>query len=320
MWRLANSVRRKLYLTNNHIFIPPATRVFFILFFPSFSFCLDLTTSTLLSDFFLLYGILPMFSPDLTQHMTISGNLVEIATFPVRSVRFFKDSSVVSSLGSPDYAVASVARARRKLTRLVCANTGGFNDGFGVPIPARFVTYTPRDNVTDLKVSTTNFMNYMKRLNDSIGFTSQYIAVPEFQKRGAVHFHQFLFNFPFRNDVKTFLAERWGWGYVKFETMRSTQGSCWYAGKYMMKSFSDIKYKNRKRFFRSDNLRLPVVEKNPVKIELARLRLNSLPSGLVSYRKIESSSSWVRVYERFGLPTGWTLNNSEIVRVSSLIL
>ncbi|MDO8827477.1 hypothetical protein [Methylophaga sp.] len=53
----------------------------------------------------------------------------------------------------------------------------------------RMLTLTYRENKTDLDLARADLAKFSRAMKDTFGKQWQYIAVPEFQKRGAVHFH-----------------------------------------------------------------------------------------------------------------------------------
>ena len=51
------------------------------------------------------------------------------------------------------------------------------------------LTLTFRENITDLKVAWVYFRKFSRKMREHYGLKWQYVVVPEYQKRGAVHFH-----------------------------------------------------------------------------------------------------------------------------------
>ena len=56
-------------------------------------------------------------------------------------------------------------------------------------LPDRMLTLTFRENLTDLKHAWSIFKSFNSRMKRRYGDRWRYVVVPEFQKRGAVHFH-----------------------------------------------------------------------------------------------------------------------------------
>ena len=63
-----------------------------------------------------------------------------------------------------------------------------------------FITLTFADNIQDLFIANAEFTLFIKRLNYYVFKQKKsilkYLVVPEFQKRGAVHYHIIFFNLP----------------------------------------------------------------------------------------------------------------------------
>jgi len=105
----------------------------------------------------------------------------------------------------------------------------------------------------------------------------QYVAVPEFQKRGAVHFHAFLWGLPDElGDVrkgKTTLAygreresrdiyKTWLHGYVDVVKSDGHPRHISYLMKYMVKSAVDLRLSHVKAYYMSRGIPKPLVFKN----------------------------------------------------------
>lgn len=73
----------------------------------------------------------------------------------------------------------NLIRSRNEMCRLILANEGMFKT---------FITLTFKENITDLEYANNQFAKWTRQIKrKSPNF--QYVAVPEFQKRGAVHYH-----------------------------------------------------------------------------------------------------------------------------------
>lgn len=140
----------------------------------------------------------------------------------------------------------NIARARTNIKNLVNAN----------PSLRKFFTITFSDNVTDLKYANNEFTKYIKRLKRLCKTDFKYVAVVEFQKRGAIHYH-LLCNLPFVPQKK--LLELWGLGSVDIRKVDKIQNLGSYMVKYMSKDIDDLRLEGEKRYFRSRNLKKPKV-------------------------------------------------------------
>lgn len=147
-------------------------------------------------------------------------------------------------------------RASMVFRRLVSANLNGVTN----PL---LLTLTYKDNETSLKTGYKDFGSFIQALRYKFGKQFRYIAVPEFQKRGAVHFHALFWDLPntiFETERQTRLvAELWGKGYVFMKETDGNQKLSSYLTKYMSKSFVDYRLMNQKAYVRSRNLIKPEI-------------------------------------------------------------
>lgn len=134
----------------------------------------------------------------------------------------------------------SINRTRTEIRRLVNAN----------PQLNKFMTLTFADNVTDLKTANYLFNKFVMRISYKYsGF--EYLAVPEFQKRGAVHYHV-LCKLPFVQITQ--LQEIWGQGFIKINRIDNVNNVGAYVCKYLSKDMFDERTFGKKKFFRSQTL------------------------------------------------------------------
>ncbi len=179
------------------------------------------------------------------------------------------DTSGKNSLSERDSEVASGKRsdnARRSVVafrRLVASNLGGS----ARPV---LVTLTYRDNFTDLKGSYKHHSTFVQSLRYKYGKAFKYISVPEFQKRGAVHFHALFWGLPesvFLHERETReIAGTWGKGFVFLKETDGDNKLAVYLTKYMSKAFLDPKLKNQKAYTASKNVLRPLIQKGPFSI------------------------------------------------------
>lgn len=158
-----------------------------------------------------------------------------------------------------------------------------------------FVTLTFAENVTDINKANKLFNNYItiiKRYYPDF----MYLGVPEFQKRGAVHYH-FLSNlrcgieYPEREVIRTYNKEKdryfdikyhdlpyWSHGYSTAFDLSCTDQNfnvALYMCKYLFKDI-DNRLFGRKKILKSNNLRKPTV---------VYLSDNEVYQGAISYIK-----------------------------------
>ncbi len=135
----------------------------------------------------------------------------------------------------------SYNRARTTIKRLVNANTEW----------TKFFTLTFAQNITDKKQANYLFNQFIKRLKYAIPDFS-YLAVPERQKRGAIHYH-LICNLPYVDF--DWLRDLWGWGRLEVNDIRSVRKIGAYISKYLTKGASEF---CKKSFFCSRNIKKPI--------------------------------------------------------------
>lgn len=146
--------------------------------------------------------------------------------------------------------------------RLVSANLGQFDK----PL---LISLTYAENITDIRRGHEDFNNFARNVRGTYGKHIRYIAVPEFQKRGAVHFHALFWGLNTqelaRSERQTrVFARLWGHGYVDLVATDGDHKIAGYLSKYMAKAFKDKRLSGKKAFVCSRNIRRPVIQKNPL--------------------------------------------------------
>lgn len=140
-------------------------------------------------------------------------------------------------------AGSSINRTRTKLRRLINTN---YNLN-------KFLTLTFAENITDLKEGNYKFNQFIKRLKYKYPDIA-YVAVFEFQKRGAIHYH-LLCDLPFIDSQE--LSDIWRHGFIKIKKTNNINNIGAYMSKYLGKDM-DQKTFGKKKFFKSQNLKDPV--------------------------------------------------------------
>jgi len=130
----------------------------------------------------------------------------------------------------------NVRKSKRLFVQRVLCGLGSL----GTPL---FVTLTYAENMGSLEQAHEDFNAFAKRTRRHFGQHLRYIAVAEFQKRGAVHFHCFFWGLP-DNTVETerftrICATLWGKGFVDIKHTDGNEKLTTYLGKYMIKMFKD---------------------------------------------------------------------------------
>lgn len=140
----------------------------------------------------------------------------------------------------------SINRTKSTLKRLINNNDFKY-----------FITLTFAENITDLNNANKCFNSFIKSIS-SVLLNFSYIAVPEFQKRGAVHYH-LLVNCD--DLTKQILDVYWTYGFTFIKNIKTDQFLHSYLTKYLSKdnSLLDPRFFSKKKFFTSQNINKPTV-------------------------------------------------------------
>lgn len=137
-------------------------------------------------------------------------------------------------------------RRRDKIRRLACSN---FNNKYD-----KFLTLTFAENMTNVKECNVLFKAFIRKLRNKYNSKLKYLAVIEFQDRGAVHYHVLL-NIPYIPHKE--LQELWGNGFVFINAIEHVDNIGAYILKYITKNNNDIRLMGQKAYLISKNLRHP---------------------------------------------------------------
>jgi len=147
-------------------------------------------------------------------------------------------------------------RASMAFRRLVSANL----TKSGNPV---LITLTYSENIGSLERAYSDFRAFGQRCRYNFGQSFRYIAVPEFQKRGAVHFHALYWGLPpdihIRERETRMVAALWSHGFVFIKPTDGNERLSSYLAKYMAKAFTDKRLKNQKAYTSSRNCLRPQV-------------------------------------------------------------
>lgn len=160
-----------------------------------------------------------------------------------------------------------------------------------------------------MKKANLYFTKFVKRMTyfykKKRGANLKYIAVIEFQKRGAVHYHIVFFNLPFLRKEK--IAEIWKHGFIKIKKVEHVDNIGAYMSKYMTKAFLDKHLQGKKRYFASKELKKPILIKDERK---AFYVSQNLPPNMLRKESTYASEYQERVhYRQYNLGIGKTLSD-----------
>lgn len=172
--------------------------------------------------------------------------------------------------------------ARMAFTRIVLSNLGE------PPFPLLF-TLTYAENITSLKQGYSDFNAFVRSLRYRFGQSFKYIAVPEFQERGAVHFHALFWGLPkqdslFRSERDTrLLATMWRKGFLFLKQTDGNERLSNYLAKYMQKAFLSPLLAGQKAYTCSRNIARPICGSgfDSVWVVLAEWELSTTPPLLL---------------------------------------
>jgi len=150
----------------------------------------------------------------------------------------------------PEKTEASLARTRMNVFRLISCNV----NAHGPYIPT-FVTLTYARNEQNRKVASRELRYYHMRLAYEVGLKLKYIAIPEFQKRGAIHYHVVYFNLPFISSQ--LLEQKWGQGGTNIKSLKSVRKIAGYISKYVTKESIDSRHAGSRLLITSQGLLRP---------------------------------------------------------------
>lgn len=124
-----------------------------------------------------------------------------------------------------------------------------------------FITLTYKENLTDIDIAKKDFRYFIDKVQ-RVYKNLKYICIPEFQKRGAVHFHM-LTNIDINNNILIYSQDNnskfkhikfWHKGFTKVDNLSNDiKKIVGYVSKYMTKDIDNRLY-NRHRYYYSRNL------------------------------------------------------------------
>jgi len=186
-----------------------------------------------------------------------SGSVLEIYQYekdivPKRKAR--KDKGFRRSIKPVARRADNVARLKRNFIRLTRSNL------VGTECPA-FLTLTLVE-VLRIELCYRLLTRFISRLRRLYGLGFRYIAVPEFQKRGAVHFHILIWGLPkeiILNERFTRSIQRiWARGFVDCFLTDGHPKIASYVAKYMQKALFDDRLYHQKAYVCSRNVLRPL--------------------------------------------------------------
>jgi hypothetical protein len=225
----------------------------------------------------------------------VSGNVIELIEtekpifkgFTCRAIGRANASNTTAEQKQENRSKIA-SRARATVRRMANANSDTLK---------KFLTLTFAENMTDIKQARYAFDKFIKRLKTKFK-QLQYIVVPEFQKRGAIHFH-LLCNLPYVDSNE--LAQIWRQGFIKINKIDNVDNLGAYITKYMTKDSIDDRLIGKKCYSMSKGLKQPVeiIDKEIIEpfiaslTDVKRIKSSEYVSehyGLIKYKQIVCST------------------------------
>ena len=162
-----------------------------------------------------------------------------------------------------------------------------------------FITLTYEENITNIDEAKKDFRYFIDKVQ-RVYKELKYICIPEFQKRGAVHFH-LLTNIDVNNKKLIFLQEDnkkfkhikyWNKGFTKVDTLeKDIKKIVGYISKYMTKDIDNRLY-NRHRYYYSRNLSKSIVNY----LDLSDLKHLEYYTKILQNKKLIYENEYQNIY------------------------
>ena len=180
----------------------------------------------------------------------------------------------------------SMMRSKSKVKRLVNANAYKWHTISGRAFRPLFLTLTFKENIQDLKSANYEFIKFIQRFNYFITHFKKpyckYLKVPEFQQRGAVHYHVILFNIPFIENIYDELKKLWPAGIFKINVVDNVKNVGNYVSAYMTKGKVDPRLIGEKSYTASRGLHKPEEQWDASKIQK---QVEEVPENFEQFEK-----------------------------------
>lgn len=235
----------------------------------------------------------------------ISGNIIETYEFEEefwqgKLPQSFTKSSKRIKAKNGKRTERSFFHAQTRLKKKINCNADLANN----ELRPRFVTLTFRENITDIKKANYEHTKFIRKfkyfLKTKKGVVKlAYVAVIEFQKRGAVHYHILFFNLPYFKNMYDVMEKLWGNGWVISKKIDKVKNLGSYVCKYMTKDINDERLYGHKCYFASKNLKKPREIYNESAV---RFVAEFMPKEIKPYEKVmQTNNRGSYVYRRYNM-------------------
>lgn len=198
------------------------------------------------------------------------GTLVQAGDYIEKSVFEFPLNNVGAPHGKRtkyDFKFRTVDNARIVKKHFIRLVRHRLTEAYGKPL---LITLTFSDHITDATVGYAFFRLAMQRFRNAFGHEFAYIAVPEWQQSGRLHFHILAWGVPLsvtlltllitearkrcpESKLRTVFDDLWKNGFTDVKATDGNPALASYLGKYLTKSLFDPRYSCIKAFTRSRN-------------------------------------------------------------------
>lgn len=183
-----------------------------------------------------------------------SGNMMEVYDFQIPvsygQKRPNKRKIRKSPTRSDEHRARSIIRAINNVRRLTHANFSEHD---------KFITLTFNNDqhfdINKLNECLPYYQRFIRKIRNRFP-NLKFITVPEFQKRGAVHYH-ILCNLPFMPMTSNLIEKFWTHGFSNKVAIKSTTHLSLYLTKYLSKRFDDKRIQGHRLYYTSRGLARP---------------------------------------------------------------
>lgn len=186
------------------------------------------------------------------QRLVVSGDFLELYKYDTIQSRDYKKRKIPyprepeqlifdfeKENKQKEKTMFSINRTRTLIRRIINSNKDF----------TKFITLTFKENITDIQQANRIFSKFIMRLKYKFP-ELKYLAVIEFQKRGAIHYHM-VCNLDFLPNKE--LSEFWSYGFVKINEIAHVTNLGAYVCKYLQKDVFDSRMFGQKKYFCSRN-------------------------------------------------------------------
>ncbi len=235
-----------------------------------------------------------------------SGHTVEIYQYEKLNYRVEKDEKKVDKnaekkvddafeTNKEHNRIRNDHRARQEVRRLINSNWLGEKNEY-------FITLTYAENFKDTDRAYKDFQGFIKNLKRRYDANFKYLAVMEWQKRGAIHFHCILKgNFDIGHELDAVENEwhktMWKHGFTKIKSLWAIDNIGAYLTKELMKDIQkQEREEGKNRYYRSQNLdKQEVIEGEDAEYWIDTL-MSLYPTFTNSYESVYTGKVQYREY------------------------